>query len=683
MSGTASLNAGPASRTVPTPVPASSSRSSFHRAQSEQGNGELSAQATSTSTCDRCRRQKTRCKPIDDDAKREAAFLRIDPSKTCQVCWKKKDVCGWGYVFKKPGRPRKRRDGSGEQSSDEETHGDIVSPGLRRKRFRSSASPETPILGRHVDGHGYVPYPGVDVDGLSNSRTPSQAGPAGSTGAMGSTGPTGPTGHTGPTCHTGPVGPIKGSIFGSALNAFVPSAYHDLGGVLSPFISPPTLPLTTPPIPITLPPLHGKPPATTTTTSTSTSTLPVGHGGPPYTENHNSLVSNQLSLDPFGPTLPTIDLIGTWEDVCFFVSLFMRQQHALVPLVHRPTLASDLLHRRDQYDETFRGLLGSIVAYTADAAQDLPMPNQHHVRVVQPRAPRNVNVPKPEAQPSHPTPAPHAPESRPPRLVAARHQLEPGDEQAAGDRGAPGRGEADHLCAEAAYRHAPTNALNGHPILCNDHDGVCPFPLEVDDEYMTADGCLPQPLHRVSYMTGFNTINKVFQIVSQCLTRQRMYVIGPQSGLNADTLLEWVDASARQLRSLLLDLPKVLNADFSATPEFADTPESAYGIQQANIHITALAGEFALMDFRSTLRPSEDTRQDREETARRAYETLASVPVEYLASNGESMRGKVLRVILSLLSMSTDQEHLGGNAWDWWNMYSRVQFLQVIADLPD
>jgi hypothetical protein len=28
----------------------------------------------------------------------------------------------------------------------------------------------------------------------------------------------------------------------------------------------------------------------------------------------------------------------------------------------------------------------------------------------------------------------------------------------------------------------------------------------------------------------------------------------------------------------------------------------------------------------------------------------------------------VLRVILSLLSMSTDQEHLGGNAWDWWNM---------------
>jgi hypothetical protein len=117
----------------------------------------------------------------------------------------------------------------------------------------------------------------------------------------------------------------------------------------------------------------------------------------------------------------------------------------------------------------------------------------------------------------------------------------------------------------------------------------------VDDEYMTADGCLPQPLHRVSYMTGFNTINKVFQIVSQCLTRQRMFVIGPQSGLNADTLLEWVDASARQMRSLLLDLPKVLNADFSATPEFADTPESAYGIQQANIHITALAGEFALV----------------------------------------------------------------------------------------
>lgn len=146
---------GPASRSVPTPA-SLSSRSSLHHEELEQANG-VSPQATST--CDRCRRQKvsgnttrriqsprigkglliascgfsqlpirreeptsrlcsrlrsrlrlcsqTRCKPIDDDAKREARFLRIDPSKTCQVCWKKKDVCGWGYVFKKPGRPRK------------------------------------------------------------------------------------------------------------------------------------------------------------------------------------------------------------------------------------------------------------------------------------------------------------------------------------------------------------------------------------------------------------------------------------------------------------------------------------------------------------------------------------------------------------------------------------------------
>lgn len=60
-----------------------------------------------------------------------------------------------------------------------------------------------------------------------------------------------------------------------------------------------------------------------------------------------------------------IDVIAPWSDICFFLSLYMRHQHVLVPIVHKPSFASDVLHRRDQRDETFRGLLASIGEYMA------------------------------------------------------------------------------------------------------------------------------------------------------------------------------------------------------------------------------------------------------------------------------------------------------------------------------
>jgi hypothetical protein len=52
--------------------------------------------------------------------------------------------------------------------------------------------------------------------------------------------------------------------------------------------------------------------------------------------------------------------LAEWVDICFFLSLHTRHQHALVPLVHQPSFAQDVLHRRDQRDESFRCLLISV-----------------------------------------------------------------------------------------------------------------------------------------------------------------------------------------------------------------------------------------------------------------------------------------------------------------------------------
>lgn len=58
--------------------------------------------------------------------------------------------------------------------------------------------------------------------------------------------------------------------------------------------------------------------------------------------------------------IPQIESVAPWQDICFFLSLHMKHQHGLMPLVHKPTFAQDVLQRRDVGDEVFRGLLCSI-----------------------------------------------------------------------------------------------------------------------------------------------------------------------------------------------------------------------------------------------------------------------------------------------------------------------------------
>lgn len=79
---------------------------------------------------------------------------------------------------------------------------------------------------------------------------------------------------------------------------------------------------------------------------------------PPLLQPHSSSsipVQNHTQHD-----VPQIEAVAAWHDVCFFISLHMRHQHGLMPLVHKPTFAQDVLQRRDKTDETFRGLLCSI-----------------------------------------------------------------------------------------------------------------------------------------------------------------------------------------------------------------------------------------------------------------------------------------------------------------------------------
>lgn len=138
--------------------------------------------------------------------------------------------------------------------------------------------------------------------------------------------------------------------------------------------------------------------------------------------------------------------------------------------------------------------------------------------------------------------------------------------------------------------------MNGiSSISLNDLEGVPPLPLEIDDDYITTSVAIVQPEGTVSYMTGFVAVSRIFQILGQCQIRQKTYANNMAAGPPREALLVWVEEQRTGMRRLLDELPGKLRADWREAGGFERAEESSLGIQRANIHITALCVELALV----------------------------------------------------------------------------------------
>ncbi|BEJ13508.1 hypothetical protein CspHIS471_0306820 [Cutaneotrichosporon sp. HIS471] len=591
-------------------------------------------------SCDRCRSRKVKCQLLNDDELLQDRARGV--GERCRGCFVAGKECTHHYVHKKPGRPL----GSG--------------------RRRTPAPAPTDSAG--------VPL------GLDLGR-----------------------------------GPASGSIFGSARTALYPYSIEvplevglsELAGVAAvQLFSPVTAALPDPAGAALASSVHAF--STQTTPLHSTPTTPAPPDLTPAPQESIPVPLGPIpDADPDGRSL---DAVLPWPDACHFLALFLRDQHCVVPVVHKQSFALDLLNRRDRTDEAFRGLLCSMVAFTICQCPISVMTGAYErgrlVEILY------LCIKAADA-------------------VRYRQRLLPSLELLASTlldwitAQAVGRPIADLIVAEATrlahalnlnesqplnagpiemqirrrlywimYAKDKTDALSGRPIILHDFEGVPPHPLLVDDEYLTPAGHLPQPDGRPSIMVGFVSILRIFQVVSGCVARHRAFANRPRNDARAEdeddmdefdeaASVRWIAGAQARLRSILSALPPALCMDLqvSCAAERADPCNfSLFQIQQANISITALCAEFALLDFRACLRPDEDTRSEREEMARKAYATLSGVPLEFLASNGESMRGKVLRIILALLHTAAEPVNFSQNVWDWWNIYSRVQFLQVVPD---
>jgi hypothetical protein len=74
----------------------------------------------------------------------------------------------------------------------------------------------------------------------------------------------------------------------------------------------------------------------------------------------HSLTGNHTRQSHSHSQVLQLEQVISWANAAFFLRLYLKYQHALMPLVHKPTFAKDIVDRRDKTDEVFRGLLFSL-----------------------------------------------------------------------------------------------------------------------------------------------------------------------------------------------------------------------------------------------------------------------------------------------------------------------------------
>jgi hypothetical protein len=156
--------------------------------------------------------------------------------------------------------------------------------------------------------------------------------------------------------------------------------------------------------------------------------------------------------------------------------------------------------------------------------------------------------------------------------------------------------------------------------MMNDNEGLCSLPLEVDDDFITAQGSFPQPSNRTSIMVGFVAVSKLFKIMSEVLFRHRcclnrfnlsnQWENDPPPGdptstaapMSMDEIIRrestWIVRAHDRIREVLDGLPPDLatqRAEVATNPDLPPDMSAIFGMQVANCLITAASVQFALV----------------------------------------------------------------------------------------
>lgn len=133
-------------------------------------------------------------------------------------------------------------------------------------------------------------------------------------------------------------------------------------------------------------------------------------------------------------------------------------------------------------------------------------------------------------------------------------------------------------------------------MLIDDDDITVTFPLEVEDEYITALGCFPQPAGRTPIISGFVRITRLFKVVSRVLGLLRKAKRMEDLATRTDWARQQIQALANELQSEMEQLPPPLNL-FEENTDNASDHLHAFGTCRANLLVTHALARFDLYQF--------------------------------------------------------------------------------------
>ncbi|WVQ97169.1 hypothetical protein IAU59_004279 [Kwoniella sp. CBS 9459] len=182
-------------------------------------------------------------------------------------------------------------------------------------------------------------------------------------------------------------------------------------------------------------------------------------------------------------------------------------------------------------------------------------------------------------------------------------------------------------------------AIEGTPVFFHEDDcSDVAYPEEVDDEYISEQGILPQPEGHTSILSGFHYISRLHRITGQYLDKQRRDKRKPPSGLSLQMRLNEVNELYERTMSLMDHCPAPLKLEYRSgsksvqslspgwdarakedivaifsDPNFdTEIVKDFYLVQQANIYVTQQMVRLMILQYRDELH---ELQQDSPETS--------------------------------------------------------------------
>ncbi|KAK6905602.1 hypothetical protein I203_106432 [Kwoniella mangroviensis CBS 8507] len=171
-------------------------------------------------------------------------------------------------------------------------------------------------------------------------------------------------------------------------------------------------------------------------------------------------------------------------------------------------------------------------------------------------------------------------------------------------------------------------SLEAIPVFFHEDDCAdVAFPEELDDEYISEQGYLPQPEGHTSILCGFNYISRLHRITGQLLDKHRRDKRKPPSGLLLQMRLNEVNDLYERTMTLMDHCPKPLRLDYrsgsrsvqSLSPGWnarakddimaifsdpnydTEVVKDHFLVQQANIYVTQQYVRFMILQYRDEL----------------------------------------------------------------------------------